>query len=107
SDQAPPSFSPDQLDKLVSRIALYPDPLLAQVMAAATYSDQIPDAARWADQHHYLVGDQLAAAINADQLPFDPSVPARLLFPTVLDMMASDPSWTGELGDAFLSQQPQ
>jgi len=47
SDQAPPSFSPDQLDKLVSRIALYPDPLLAQVLAAATYSDQIPDAAKW------------------------------------------------------------
>ncbi|MFZ1158551.1 MAG: DUF3300 domain-containing protein, partial [Candidatus Sulfotelmatobacter sp.] len=44
SDQAPPpSYSPDQLDKLVSRVALYPDPLLAQVLAAATYSDQIPD----------------------------------------------------------------
>jgi hypothetical protein len=52
-DQAPPpSYSPEQLDKLVSRIALYPDPLLAQTLAAATFSDQIPDAARWADEHH-------------------------------------------------------
>src|SRR5258708_37863893 len=49
-----PSFTPEQLDKLVAPIALYPDALLAQVLAAATYSDQIPDAARWADQHHTL-----------------------------------------------------
>jgi hypothetical protein len=91
---------------VVSRIALYPDPLLAQVMAAATYSDQIPDAARWADQHHYLTGPALAAAISADQLPWDPSVQALLPFPNILDMMAADPSWTRELGDAFLAQQP-
>jgi hypothetical protein len=45
----PPSFAPDQLDQLVSRIALYPDPLLAKILAAATFPDQIPDAARWAD----------------------------------------------------------
>ncbi len=74
--QPPPYFPPEQLDQLVSRIALYPDPLLAQVMAAATYSDQIPAAAQWADQHHYLTGDALAAAISADQLPWDPSVQA-------------------------------
>jgi len=104
--QAPPNFPPAELDRVVSRIALYPDPLLAQVMAAATYSDQIPDAARWADQHHYLTGDALAAAITADQLPFDPSVQALLPFPNILDMMAQDPSWTRELGDAFLAQQP-
>jgi hypothetical protein len=102
----PPYFPPAELDRVVSRIALYPDPLLAQVMAAATYSDQIPQAASWADQHHYLTGDALAAAINADQLPWDPSVQALLPFPNILDMMASDPSWTRELGDAFLSQQP-
>ena len=75
-------------------------------MAAATYSDQIPQAAGWADQHHYLTGDALAAAITSDQLPWDPSVQALLPFPNILDMMASDPSWTRELGDAFLSQQP-
>jgi hypothetical protein len=105
--QPPPYFPPAELDRVVSRIALYPDPLLAQVMAAATYSDQIPQAAGWADQHHYLTGDALAAAINADQLPWDPSVQALLPFPNILDMMASDPSWTREMGDAFLAQQPE
>src|ERR1700678_3337855 len=105
-DQAPPpSFSPDQMDKLVSRIALYPDPLLAQVLAAATYSDQIPDAAKWADEHHYLSGDDLAKAITADQLSYDPSVQALLPFPSVLDTMASDLDWTQNLGNAFLAQR--
>lgn len=100
----PPSFPPQELDRLVSRVALYPDSLLAQVLAAATYSDQIPDAARWADEHHYLSGDALARAIEADQLPWDPSVQALLPFPSVLSMMASDMSWTRQLGDAFLAQ---
>jgi hypothetical protein len=86
----PPALPPQELDHLVSRIALYPDPLLAQVLAAATYSNDIPDAARWADEHHYLTGDGLAAAISADQLPWDPSVQALLPFPSVLDMMAND-----------------
>ena len=101
--QAPPYFAPPQLDSIVARVALYPDPLLAQVMAAATFSNQIPDAARWADEHHYITGDALAAAITADQLPWDPSVQALLPFPNILDMMASDPAWTQQLGDAFLS----
>ncbi|MGB7283675.1 MAG: DUF3300 domain-containing protein [Candidatus Acidiferrum sp.] len=101
----PPSFSPDQLDQIVSRIALYPDPLLAQVMAGATYPDQIPDAAKWADEHHYFTGQDLANAITADQLPWDPSVQALLPFPSVLDMMASDMNWTTSLGDAFLAQR--
>lgn len=103
--QAPPSFSPQQLDNLVSRIALYPDPLLAQVMAAATFFDQIPDAARWADEHHYVTGDALARDIQEDQLPWDPSVQALLPFPSVLGMMASDMNWTRDLGDAFLAQE--
>src|SRR6202451_3699188 len=82
--QAPPSFSPAQLDQMVARVALYPDPLLAQVLAAATYPDQIPDAAQWADDHHYLRGDDLARAITADHLTWDPSVQALLPFPSVL-----------------------
>ena len=102
--QAPPSYSPEQLDRLVSRIALYPDPLLAQVLAAATFSDQIPDAAKWADEHHYLTGDELAKAISEDHLSWDPSVQALLPFPSVLEMMASDMKWTRDLGDAFLAQ---
>ena len=105
--QDAPYYSPEQLDHLVSRIALYPDPLLAQVLAAATYPDQIPDAARWSDQHHYMTGSQLADAINYDQLPWDPSVQALLPFPSVLDMMASDMRWTQDLGDAFLGNQQE
>src|ERR1700676_1762760 len=101
----PPSFAPDQLDQMVSRIALYPDALLAQILAAATYPDQIPDAARWADQHHYLTGQALADAIQAEQLPWDPSVQAVLPFPSVLDLMANDMGWTTDLGNAFLAQQ--
>ena len=66
--QAPLSYKPAELDKLVARIALYPDPLLAQILAAATYPDQIPDAAKWADDHHYLRGDDLARAIAGDHL---------------------------------------
>ena len=103
--QAPqPAYPPQELDRLVSRIALYPDPLLAQILAAATYPDQIPEAARWADQHHYLSGEALARAITEDRLPWDPSVQAMLPFPSVLETMASDMSWTRELGDAFLAQ---
>jgi hypothetical protein len=103
--QGPPSYGPGQLDDLVSRIALYPDPLVAQILAGATYPDQIPDAARWADQHHYLTGQALANAIQGDQLPWDPSVQALLPFPSVLGMMSSDMNWTTDLGNAFLAQQ--
>ncbi len=102
----PPSYPPQELDRLVSRVALYPDPLLSQIFAAATFPDQIPPAAQWSDQHHYLTGDALAGAITADRLPWDPSVQALLPFPSVLGTMASDMAWTSELGNAFLAQQP-
>jgi hypothetical protein len=102
---APPPMSPLQLDRLVNRIALYPDPLLAQTLTAATYWDEIPDASAWANEHSYLHGDALSAAITADNLPWDPSVLALLPFPSVLDMMAKDPNWTGQLGNAVLSQR--
>ncbi|MGB7497846.1 MAG: DUF3300 domain-containing protein [Candidatus Acidiferrum sp.] len=105
AQEAPPSYGPEQLDNLVGRIALYPDPLLAQILTASTYSDQIPDAAQWADEHHYLTGQDLANAIQQDQLSWDPSVQALLPFPSVLDMMASDMAWTGELGNAVLAQR--
>jgi hypothetical protein len=60
----PPPVPPQQLDQLVQRIALYPDPLLAQVLTAATFWNQIPDAASWAELHNYLTGDALAQAIQ-------------------------------------------
>jgi hypothetical protein len=105
--QGQPSYAPEQLDRMVSRVALYPDPLLAQVLAAATFPNDIPDAAAWADEHHNLNGGQLAAAIEGDQLPWDPSVQALLPFPNVLQMMASDMRWTTDVGDAFLGQQQE
>lgn len=100
-----PANVPADLNSLVSRVALYPDQLLSQVLAAATFPDEIPDAARWADQHSYLQGEVLARAIQDDHLPFDPSVQALLPFRTVLDMMASDLSWTSEIGNAFLTNR--
>jgi Protein of unknown function (DUF3300) len=103
--QPAPGFPPDELDRIVSPIALYPDPLLAQVLAAATFPVEIPEAARWADEHHYLTGEQLTEAIAADRLTWDPSVQALLPFPSVLDMMASAMPWTQELGEAFLAQR--
>jgi Protein of unknown function (DUF3300) len=101
----PSPVAPQQVDQLVQRIALYPDPLLAQVLTASTFWQQIPDAATWAQQHSNLTGDALAQAIQADNLPWDPSVLALLPFPTVLDMMARDPQWTGTLGNAVLVQR--
>jgi hypothetical protein len=103
--QAQVLLTGNQLDQLVAQIALYPDPLLAQVLAASTYSDQIPDAAQWADQHSHLTGDKLAAAISEDYLSWDPSIRALLPFPSVLDMMSSNIFWTRQLGDAALGQR--
>lgn len=99
----PPAYPPQQLDDMVGRIALYPDPLLSQILAAASYSEQIPQAAQWANEHAYLHGDALARAIQADQLPWNPSVQALLPFPSVLQMMASDMTWTQSIGNAFLA----
>ena len=104
-EPAAPSYAPAELDRIVSPVALYPDPLLAQVLAAATYSTEIPDAAQWADNHRSFTGDRLADAINADQVPWEPSVQALLPFPSVLDMMARDMAWTEELGDAVLAER--
>ncbi len=102
-----PSFSSGQLDNLVSKIALYPDPLLAQVLAAASFPDQIPDAAGWANQHANVRGDQLADEIYRSNLQFDPAVQALLPFPSVLQTMANDMNWTSELGNAVLADQRQ
>jgi Protein of unknown function (DUF3300) len=104
---APQRLSSGQLERLVSRIALYPDPLLAQTLAASTYADQIPDAAQWADRHSYLRGDELGMAAADDHLPWDGSVQGLIPFPYILDMMRQDMAWTTELGDAVLSQREE
>lgn len=101
----PPAFDPQQLEQMVASIALYPDPLLAQILTASTFSDQIPDADGWARAHSYLTGDALARAINEDNLPWDPSVIALLPFPAVLDRMAGDRAWTEDLGNAVLADR--
>jgi hypothetical protein len=102
---ATPYLPPQQLDQLVQRIALYPDPLLAQILTASSVWEQIPDAAAWAGQHASLHDEGLAAAIQADNLQWDPSVMGLLPFPQVLDMMARDPGWTQALGSAVLAQR--
>lgn len=100
----PPPLPPPELDRLVQRVALYPDTLLAQILTASTYADQIPEADQWANQHAALHGDALAHAIAEDHLYWDSSVQALLPFPQILEMMAQDMAWTRQLGDAFLAQ---
>jgi hypothetical protein len=100
-------FTPGQLNQVVARIALYPDPLLAQVLTSSTYSEQLPDAAEWADKHSYLKDAALANAVAQDNLPWDPSVLALMPFPSVLWMMASDMFWTRELSDAVFGQRAE
>jgi len=103
--QRPPSYGPEQLDDLVGRVALYPDPLLVQVLTAATYSYQLPDASGWARAHAYLNPDQMVRAIREDGLPWDPSVISLIPFPAVLNMMAGDMAWTQQLDNAVLANR--
>ena len=89
----------------MARIALYPDPLLAQILTASTFWEQVPEAATWANQHSSLKGDALANAIREDNLQWDPAVLALLPFPSVLDMMSRDPTWTQQLGTEVLTRR--
>ena len=100
--QAPQGLAPDQLDQLVAPIALYPDALLAQILAASTFPTQIEEADRWRRQQ----GDAPPQAIanQANAAPWDPSVKALTAFPQVLDNMARNLSWTTELGNAYYNQ---
>lgn len=104
---APPVLSAQQLDQLTGPIALYPDGLLAQVLTASTFANQISDAAAWANAHQYLRGNALSQAMRSDNLNFDPSVMALLPFPTVLSYMAQNMGWTQELGNAVLTERDQ
>ncbi len=95
--------TPEQLQQLVAPIALYPDSLVAQILAAATFPEQVVEADRWVQAHPDLKGDALGQA--ADQQPWDPSVKALTAFPTVLGNMDKNISWTSSLGDAYYNQQ--
>jgi hypothetical protein len=92
----------EQLDPLVAPVALYPDALLAQVLAASTYPDEITAAAGWMRQNSSLKGSQLADAIDAQ--PWDPSVKALTQFASVLANLDRNRSWTSALGEAYMNQ---
>ena len=93
----------EQLRRLVAPIAMYPDSLVAQILAASSFPEQIVEADRWLQAHPDLKGDALAQA--ADTQPWDPSVKALTAFPSVLGNMDKNLSWTSSLGDAYYNQQ--
>lgn len=95
--------TPEQLDQVVAPIALYPDSLVAQILAASTFPAEIVEADRWVQANPDLKGDDLAKAV--DQQTWDPSVKALTAFPTVLANLDKNLSWTSSLGDAYYNQQ--
>jgi len=104
STQEPaPKISNDQLDSLVAPIALYPDPLVAQVLAASTYPLEIVQLAQWMANNKTLKDKALADAVA--KLPYDPSVQSLAAFPDVVKQLSEHVSWTMDLGNAFLAQQ--
>jgi Protein of unknown function (DUF3300) len=96
--------SPEELQQLVAPIALYPDALVSQFLAGATYPTEIVEANRWMQGHPNLKGQELANEV--DKQPWDPSVKALTQFPSVLANMDKNLSWTSSLGDAY-ANQPQ
>ena len=96
-------LSAGQLDALVAPIALYPDNLVAQILAASTFPDQVAIADYWVSQNKNLTGSALGSAV--DSQTWDPSVKALTQFPDVLDNMAKNLAWTSSLGQAFHDQQ--
>jgi Protein of unknown function (DUF3300) len=94
---------PDQLDSLVAPIALYPDPLLAQTLAASTYPLEIIQLQQWLAKNPGLKDQALADAVAKQ--PWDPSIEAMAALPDVVKRLADDVQWTTDLGNAFLAQQ--
>jgi hypothetical protein len=101
SDQ---KLSEGQLEQLVAPIALYPDPLLTQVLMASTYPLEVVEAARWSHDNPGVQGNALQNAMQTQS--WDPSVKALAAVPQTLQMMSEKLDWTEQLGDAFLAQQP-
>ena len=98
-----PQLSPQELSNLVAPVALYPDLLLSQVLAASTYPAEITQAEQWMLSNPNLRGRDLVEA--AKQQNWDPSVQALVAFPDVMNMLTRDLQWTTDLGNAFLSNQ--
>lgn len=107
--QAPPppppgqALTPDQLDDLVAPVALYPDPLLSQVLVASTYPLELVQASQWLQKNPGLAGPDLTQAVQ--QQNWDPSIQALIVFPDVIKRLNDDVTWTTNLGNAFLAQQ--
>jgi hypothetical protein len=95
-------LSPVEIQQLVAPIALYPDALVAQILGAATFPDQIAAAGGWLQENKNLTGSALTQAVDAQQ--WDPSVKALTQFPSVLDNLAKNLSWTSSLGEAYHTQ---
>src|SRR5437588_1247914 len=108
SSGQPPASSvqqtPKELQQLVAPIALYPDALVAQILAASTYPTQIVEADRWMQRHSHLKGEDLAKEV--DKQDWDPSVKALAQFPSVLENMDKNLSWSSALGEAY-ANDPQ
>jgi hypothetical protein len=100
ADVAPMNTS--ELRALVAPIALYPDPLVAQILSAATFPDQVAVTNYWLQQHRGLTGQPLIQAVNAQS--WDASVKALTQFPSVLENMANNLNWTSSLGEAYHNQ---
>ncbi len=96
-------FAAEQLEQMVAPIALYPDALVAEILAAATYPAQVIAADNWIRAQGYASADQIAAGADA-QADWDPSVKALTAFPQVLDLMNRDLGWTTDLGNAYYNQ---
>ena len=103
ANEETPPIPADQLDSLVAPIALYPDPLLAQTLAASTYPLEVIQLDQWYVNNKYLKDKALADAVAKQ--PWDPSVQALVAFPDVVQRMAGNIQWTTDLGNAFLAQQ--
>jgi uncharacterized membrane protein YgcG len=99
----PPQQSTQELDQLVAPIALYPDPLVAQILAGATHPTEIVEADRWLQQNPDLKGEALATAVDAQS--WDASVKALTQFPGLIGMMDKNLSWTSSLGEAYVNEQ--
>jgi hypothetical protein len=92
-----------ELQALVAPIALYPDSLVAQILTAATFPDEVAIASYWVGQNKSLTGSALMEAV--DKQTWDASVKALTEFPSVLDNMAKNLTWTSSLGEAYHNQQ--
>ncbi len=100
-----PAFSQQELDQMLAPIALYPDPLLSQVLMASTYPLEVVQAARWSRSRSGLKGEEAVKAV--EPMDWDPSVKSLAAFPQILYMMDEKLDWVERLGEAFLAQEPQ